>query len=344
MADRLLIRMPNWLGDVVMATSAIEALHRTGKYSLHVLIRSPWDELFRSDPRVSEVIVCEDRGGGLWSTASALKGRSFGAVVDFTHSPRSRLLWGLAGIKQIYREKSGPNATGPRPGPNSASVDAAHQVRRYVSVIEDLISSPAAMVWPPSVFAPSDPDKGPAGEAACPSERPPVGGGEILIFPSAAYGPAKQWSTDHYRRLVTQLSDRGFPVRLLGTQADRGPMDQILQGLDRAGVSATAGLPIRDLLQVILHARAVISCDSGAAHLAAALHRPVVVLFFSTDPARTSPIGYAVRPLTSEVPCRPCYLRTCPIGYLCRDALTPERVLAQLDDVFDVPLKSPGRL
>ena len=89
----------------------------------------------------------------------------------------------------------------------------------------------------------------------------------------------------------------------------------------------------------IVRARAVISCDSGAAHLAAALHRPVVVLFFSTDPAQTAPIGYAVRPLAAPVPCRPCFLRTCPIGYLCRDAITPAQVLAQLDDIFDLPKK-----
>lgn len=302
--------MPNWLGDVVMATSAIEALHRTGKYAIHLLIRPPLGELFQNDPRAAEIISCVDRGPALLQTAADIRRRKFTAAVDFTHSLRSRILWRMSGVSNIYREGR-PNFR-------------VHQIRRYTSVVQPLCGPLPPVPWPPSLTA---------------SHVPPSTD-EILLFPSAAYGLAKMWSIKRYQDLIKLLLDRGHPVRLLGTVSDRPFLEKIVLEF-KSEIQLSAGLPIPDLMRLISASRAVISCDSGAAHLAAALGRPVVVLFFSTDPAATTPLGYAVRQITAAVPCRPCFLRKCPIGYLCRDAVTAEQVLGQLDDIFDEPPPAP---
>ena len=347
--------MPNWLGDIVMATSAIEALHRTDRYALHLLIRRPWDELFRHDPRLESVTVFEDRGVHLFSTASTLRARGYPTVVDFTHSMRSRLLWKLAGIPVVVRER--------------ARMPDDHQVMRYLSVIRPLIGGSPVAPCPPTLFY-SDlkseivtdhllsPRRGERIEVRGvdrgnrnlpPSPQPsPASGGrggipEILIFPAAAYGPAKMWSTSRYVDLLTMLTDRGWSIRLLGTAVDREFLDELVEKSKiqnpKSKIEACPGLPLNDLMRLIVHSSAVISCDSGAAHLAAALGKPVLVLFFSTDPYRTAPVGHAVRVISAAVPCRPCFLRTCPIDYLCRDAVTPHDIDTQLNDIFDVPAK-----
>ncbi|MBI4179128.1 glycosyltransferase family 9 protein [bacterium] len=336
---RLLLRFPNWLGDIVMAASALEVLHRAG-FELRLLIRPPWDALFQHDSRVAEVIPCRDRGFGFFSTVSHLRRRRFNTVVDFTHSLRSGLLWKLAGVARVYREI--------RPTPARLPPDfrPVHQVTRYLNAIRPLVGSlpeippvPHLSI-PPGDFVRSDISANHLASSPIPrySDTP------ILIFPAAAFGPAKTWSVENYRRLIRSLLDRNWPVRLMGSKSDFTFLSELARPFS-LGASRHPSLPfslstdldIPDLMRTISSCHAVISCDSGPAHLAAALGKPVLVLFFSTDPARTIPLGPFVRPVVAEVPCRPCFLRKCPIGYLCRDALTPPQILSALDDLLDVP-------
>ncbi len=321
--------MPNWLGDVVMATSALEALHRTGKYSLHLLIRRPWDDLFRHDPRVAEVIVCNDRGSEIFSTAASIRQMRFESVVDFTPSARSAILWKLAGIPRVLRE---------RPSVGNTS----HQITRYLSVIRDLAGPNGFPPRPPTLIPPfTRGGKGGLSDAGL------AEGGidEILLFPAAAYGPAKMWSTERYRELLGQLNDCGWSIRLAGVESDREFLNELKSQIPnpKSQIQLSVGLDLPNLMRLIAGSSVVISCDSGAAHLAAALGKPVLVLFFSTDPDRTAPVGLAVRVIPAAVPCRPCMLRTCPIGYLCRDAITPSQVMTQLEDILDVPAISTGK-
>jgi heptosyltransferase II len=69
--------------------------------------------------------------------------------------------------------------------------------------------------------------------------------------------------------------------------------------------------------------------DSGPAHLAAALGRPLVVFFGPTSPIRWAPTGPAVRVLHESLPCSPCSNHggnRCPIGtHACLEAIPVAR-------------------
>ena len=75
----------------------------------------------------------------------------------------------------------------------------------------------------------------------------------------------------------------------------------------------------------------VVSNDSGPAHLAAALGRPLVVLFGPTAPGRWAPTGPAVRVLYENLPCSPCSNHgssRCPLGtHACLEAISTSKVL-----------------
>jgi heptosyltransferase II len=71
--------------------------------------------------------------------------------------------------------------------------------------------------------------------------------------------------------------------------------------------------------------------DSGAMHLAAALGKPAVGIFGSTDPARTGPIGEKAAVIYHSVSCSPCLKRTCRFGhYQCLQGIQPAEVAAAL--------------
>ncbi len=83
-----------------------------------------------------------------------------------------------------------------------------------------------------------------------------------------------------------------------------------------------------DLLSL---ADAVVSNDSGLMHIAAALGRPLVAVYGSTDPNHTPPLSEAARIVRLELDCSPCFQRSCPLGHNhCLTELRPEQVLAAL--------------
>ena len=104
----------------------------------------------------------------------------------------------------------------------------------------------------------------------------------------------------------------------------------LLVGGARSGKSDLA-----TLAGILAVARAVVSNDSGAMHLAGAVGTHVVAMFGATNETRTSPLP--ARPdtpahtiLTHPVFCRPCMLRECPIDHRCMRGITVTRALESL--------------
>ncbi len=88
-------------------------------------------------------------------------------------------------------------------------------------------------------------------------------------------------------------------------------------------------------------ARAFVSNDSGAMHLAAAVGLPVTAIFGATDERATAPLGPASPSappheiLTCDVFCRPCMLRECPIDHRCMKRIEAERACAAVERQLD---------
>ena len=77
-------------------------------------------------------------------------------------------------------------------------------------------------------------------------------------------------------------------------------------------------------------ARVVLANDSGAPHVAASLGVPVVVLFRSTSPEWTAPLGERVHVMQHKVHCNPCFRRTCPTQLECFNGIDPADVIARV--------------
>ena len=80
---------------------------------------------------------------------------------------------------------------------------------------------------------------------------------------------------------------------------------------------------------------AVVSNDSGLMHIAAALGRPLVVVYGATSPGFTPPLSNRAVPLVNPIDCAPCFARECPLGHhRCMVDTAPQRVMAALQPLL----------
>jgi heptosyltransferase-2 len=158
-------------------------------------------------------------------------------------------------------------------------------------------------------------------------------GSYVLVVPGAAYGPAKAWPWERYRRVCEALA-RETPVVLSGSSGDRAVCARIRDGIE--GIADLAGeTTLGEFFALAQGARAVLANDSGAPHVAASLGTPTVVLFGSTSPEWTAPVGERVRVLQHKVHCNPCFRRTCPTQLECFNGIDPAEVLASVRALLD---------
>jgi heptosyltransferase-2 len=153
-------------------------------------------------------------------------------------------------------------------------------------------------------------------------------GNYALVVPGAAFGPAKSWPWERYRRACDAIA-RHVPVVLTGSKSDRATCDRIADGL--AGVVNLAGeTSLGEFFALVEGARVMVANDSGAPHVAASLDVPVVTLFGSTSPAWTAPQGPRVEIVQHQVHCNPCFRRTCPTQLECFNGIEPDEVVARV--------------
>ncbi len=148
-----------------------------------------------------------------------------------------------------------------------------------------------------------------------------------MVVPGATYGPAKSWPWERYREVTRQLS-ADLPVILAGTAPERDLCETIADG---GGVHNLAGeTPVGLFLALLEKATVVLANDSGTPHLAASLGAQVVVLFGSTSPEWTAPMGRSVDVVRFPVHCSPCFRKTCPTQLECFDGITTDLVLTRV--------------
>ncbi len=149
------------------------------------------------------------------------------------------------------------------------------------------------------------------------------------------------------RHCAAAIIERGWRVAAwFGSANDRAVAEEII-----AQLPATAGADVVNLagttqleeaIDLLSAATAVVSNDSGLMHIAAAVGRPLVVVYGSTSPAFTPPLAEQVKILQLPVDCGPCFQRECPLGHhKCMQELTPSRVLDALQQLLPQVLELP---
>ena len=154
----------------------------------------------------------------------------------------------------------------------------------------------------------------------------------VLLNPGANYGDAKMWEPERFAHVADRCADElGAFVAVNGSPKERAILDRVIASARTPILDLSAeGMPLSLLKSIVRRASVVVTNDTGPRHVAAALGTPVVTLFGPTDPAWTE-IGFeAERQVSVKVFCGPCQKKKCPLDHRCMTRIEPQRVTRQV--------------
>lgn len=335
--SRLLVVRPDNLGDVVLAGPALRALRRAAPHARLDLLAAPAGAAVAPLlPEVHQVLTASVSwqqihagsvpAGADLDLVERIAQRGYQAVViltSFSQSPwPAGFLCRLAGVPVrvgMSKEFGGLGLTHwvPAPPDHLHQVDRAlHLLRRVGVPAHDgrlrLRIPGAAVRTARDVLA----------AAGSPPARP-----YALLLPGASCA-SRRYPAQRFAAVAGLLSRRGLPVVVAGTAGEEPLVRQVAAGGD--GAVAVAGrLDVPALAAAVAGSAVVVCNNSGGAHLAGALHRPVVVLFAGTEGvSQYRPRHGPAAVLTVPTACAPCRQFTCPYAHECLD-LDPTRVADQ---------------
>ena len=199
---------------------------------------------------------------------------------------------------------------------------------RFVSLAEEPGVYPEQRPWPRLSISPAARDRALEKLELCLNK--PV----LALCPGAEYGPAKRWPTQHFARVAEYAGSRGWQVWLFGSARDLPVTEEIIALADVPLKNLAGRTSLGEACDLLSVCVAVVTNDSGLMHVGAALDRPLVCVYGSSDPGFTPPLSDKAMILQLSLECSPCFERTCRFGhYRCLRDLQPAPVIAALEGI-----------
>ena len=282
----IIVRLPNWIGDVCMSLPSLQALAEAD-FDLIVCGR-PWAKDLVAQFRAVDFIPLSGR---FWSDLKALRTlpkslrrNALGLVLPDSLS--SAALFFLSGIRALGYRDDGRSFM--LHWPVSKPTEIGHAVSKWwhltIHALERWSGAKDFSEIPlPASLCLLDADLSHAHEAL---QSHKLKAGEfVLVAPTAVglhHGNIKVWP--HFSELVHRFKAIGVPVVACPPQQERA---QALAILDEEILIEP--LDLRSFCALTTLAGLVVCNDSGVSHLAAAAGAKQLTLFGVTDPKNTRP-------------------------------------------------------
>ena len=336
---KALIIAPNWLGDIVMMQPALKLLKlQYPDIKIDVLAPHNIAAICQYMPEVSDIFPTHFLSGKLqlrerYQQAVQLRSQNYDVVYVFPNSLKSALIPFMVRIPKrvgyVGEFRYGLLNDLYRLEPKARRGLMTSQYARLIFPRKN--SLPKDIPTPHLVMDPKKSEE-------CLTrlyEREHLDSSQpIVVFcPGAAYGPAKRWPAEHFIALAQYIYN-AFPkiqIIALGSKQDF-PTEPSLKFIH----NFCGKTSIEEACALLSRAKAVVTNDSGLMHVAAALDRPVVALFGSSDPKHTPPLSSKARVLHLSLECSPCFARECPLGHFkCLKELKPDVVFEELRTILE---------
>lgn len=336
---KILIIGPSWVGDMVMSQSLYITLKQQNPDALIDVLAPAWCKpILERMPEVNQAIEMPLGHGqfnwlGRRALGKELKPHGYTRAFVLPNSAKSALIPWFAGIP-VRTGWKGEMRYGLLTDLRNNKKSFQYMVERYVALAhpkETMLNSASLGTLDdlprPKLHIDVETQKQTIKKFNLDTEPDVIG-----LCPGAEFGPAKQWPAEHYATVANELASRSKQVWIFGSAKDRPTAEKIkslvkteYQGLIHILAGETSLIEAVDLLGAC---QTVVSNDSGLMHVAAAVGCDVVGIYGSTSPEYTPPLAEKVSIIHTDIECRPCFKRECPLGHLkCLKELSTTEVL-----------------
>jgi len=326
---KIVVRMPNWIGDAVMALPVLKALQANFPQAEVWAAAREWvGDLFSPEHGIKGLVPLPQVRDlkSLRQASSRLTKHGFDAGLLLTNSFSSALVFRLAGIPERWgyaRDGRGLLLS------RSVPLKKGGETRRQTDYYRDLLAGLGIEAQGGAIdLHLSEEEKAAAEKAITEAGRDPARP-LVVLNPGAAFGPAKRWPAERFADLARLFqARRNAEILLVGAAGEADIAASIASGLERKPLDLTGKTNLRQLMGLISLGRVFVTNDTGPMHIAGALGVPVVAIFGPTDPKATGPSRRPSVVLKKDVPCWPCTYRSCPYDHRCMTGIGPEEVFS----------------
>ncbi len=335
----ILVRMPNWLGDLVMATPILHDLRQYWpQATITAMCQSNVAPLLKCDPSINELYSFQRPSHWLHSVQHGeiienLQHGEYDLGLLLTNSFSSAWWFWRGHVKNRLGFKgNGRSLLLNKAVAFPANIETQHLIQTYKALLEPLGIAQSS-TQPCLYVSPEEQEAAKALLQSCGINRHKHT--LIGINPGAAYGSAKCWLPDRFKAVTHRLLEQPENMIIYFGDASGAPLvHDICTGMPERVINLAGKTNIRELMALIQQCHVFLTNDSGPMHIAAALKTPLVALFGSTSDVKTGPSYGPAKLIHKHVDCSPCYKRVCPIDFRCMKRIEVDEVYQALQSML----------
>lgn len=338
--SNILVRMPNWLGDLVMATPVLHDLRtHFPNARITAMCLAGQSALLENNPHIDAVLRFQKPSGWIHRlhhphVFDELQKNEYDIGVLLTNSFTSAWWFWRGHVKRrIGYIDHGRRFLLNDGIPYPADKANTHQVVLYKRLLAPL-GIPVSKTSP-ELFVSAEAKK--TIRALLRDHGVQDTDTVIGVNPGAAYGTAKCWPPERFKQLTKRLlAETNYPIVYFGDHASAPVVNDICNhcGVSDRIINLAGKTSLSELVAAIQACTVLLTNDSGPMHIAAAVGTPPLALFGSTSDVATSPYGLG-KVIHKHVECSPCYKRVCPIDFRCMKRIEVDEVFRELQELID---------
>lgn len=329
--ERILVVLPNWVGDVVLASPVLAALRRRfARARVTFLLRAGLRDVVAGGGwHDAELRWPPRRLGASRRLVGAIRRERFDVALLLTNSFRSAMIAWLAGVPRrvgYARDwRSWLLTDRLRPMRRAGAFVPVPMTAYYANIAERIDCPVTDLRLRLGVTAE---DEAAAARLRAHHRLAP-GEPYAVVNPGAAFGSAKCWPPERFAEACALLRERhGLRSVIVGSPGEAPLMRAIAAAARGAAVCCLEpGTTLGSLKPLIRDAALLLCNDTGPRHYGIAFGTPTVTIFGPTDPAWTATDSACEVRLREPVECGPCHLRECPLDHACMTRITSAAVL-----------------
>ncbi len=326
----ILIRMPNWIGDMVMATAVLADIRKKfPSASITAMCRRPLCDLLELDDSIDELFCFTKPANGFLrrderrNIIEKIQAGKYDLGILLAHSFSSAWWFWQGKVKRRIGFSKHMRGWMLSDALRLPAKGFEHEVDTYKRLLAPL-GIPLSDTGPRLFVSAQEVEtsKELLYQRGYRKNSPLIG-----VNPGAAYGSAKCWPPERFRLLALKLLEKKEAyIVFFGDSSTASLVKEICQGLPERVIDLAGVTSLRELACIIKDCTLIVTNDSGPMHIAAAFHTPLVALFGSTDDRATGPYGQPQAVIHKRPSCSPCFKRVCPIDFRCMKEISVEEV------------------